>query len=65
MKCLNILCDYAKTRVINSRKIEQGRGVLRRRLCPKCRERYTSIEIYAYLDYPNREKRIEVSRLSG
>lgn len=65
MKCLNASCNYPKTKVINSRKTQQGRGVLRRRLCPKCNERYTSIEIYAYLNYPNREKRTAINLLSS
>ena len=57
MKCLNLSCNYPKTKVINSRKTQQGKTVLRRRLCTKCNERYTSIEAYAYFCYPNRQQR--------
>lgn len=63
MKCLNVSCGYPKTKVINSRKTQKGSGVLRRRLCPKCGERYTSMEAYAYLKYPNRKKRMAVNLL--
>jgi transcriptional regulator NrdR family protein len=65
MKCFNTVCNYTKTRVINSRKTAQGRGVLRRRLCHKCKERYTSIEIYAYSNYPDRQKRAAINLLSS
>ncbi|MDQ8039646.1 MAG: hypothetical protein REH83_04495 [Rickettsiella sp.] len=57
MKCLNPFCEYIKTRVINSRKTEKGKKILRRRHCPKCNERYTSIEVLAYFGYPNAQKR--------
>ena len=57
MKCLNPVCEYTKTRVINSRKKEEGKKILRRRYCPKCNKRYTSIEVFAYFGYPNAQKR--------
>lgn len=63
MKCLNPLCEYAKTRVINSRKTEQGKKILRRRHCPKCNKRYTSIEVLAYLGYPNAQKKASLNLL--
>jgi len=63
MKCLNPHCDYAKTRVINSRKTEEGKKILRRRHCPKCNKRYTSIELLAYFGYPNAKKRAALNVL--
>lgn len=62
MKCLNPFCEYPKTRVINSRKTEQGKEILRRRHCSKCNKRYTSIEILAYLGYPNAQKRASLDK---
>lgn len=44
MRCLNSECKYFKTIVINSRVSEGGEQVRRRRLCPKCGNRYTSSE---------------------
>jgi transcriptional repressor NrdR len=63
MKCLNPFCEYPKTRVINSRKTEQGKKILRRRHCLKCNKRYTSIEVLAYLGYPNAQKRASLNLL--
>lgn len=63
MKCLNPCCAYTKTRVINSRKMEEGKRILRRRHCPKCAKRYTSIEVLAYFGYPNAQKRAALNLL--
>jgi transcriptional regulator NrdR family protein len=65
MKCLNPLCNYPNTQVVNSRKTQQRGGIWRRRHCPKCNKRYTSIEMLAYFDYPNREKRTLMNFLLG
>lgn len=63
MKCLNPCCEYVKTLVVNSRKADKGKKILRRRHCPKCGERYTSIEILAYFGYPNAQKRAALNLL--
>jgi transcriptional regulator NrdR family protein len=64
MKCFNPFCEYAKTRVVNSRKTEEGKKILRRRHCPKCNKRYTSIEVLAYFGHPNAQKRASLNLLS-
>jgi len=63
MKCLNPFCEYAKTRVINSRRSEEGKKILRRRHCPKCQQRYTSVEVLAYFGHPSAQKRASLNLL--
>ena len=60
MKCLNPLCDYEKTHVINSRRTEQGEKILRRRHCPKCSKRFTSVEMLIHFNYREEHKPIPV-----
>lgn len=63
MRCLNPCCEYSKTRVVNSRKMAEGKKIMRRRHCPKCEKRYTSIEVLAYFGYPNAQKRAALAPL--
>jgi len=42
MKCP--FCGHEEDRVVDSRSVQDGRGVRRRRECLKCRERYTTYE---------------------
>ncbi|WP_173915875.1 transcriptional regulator NrdR [Halobacillus sp. Marseille-Q1614] len=42
MKCPN--CHYKSTRVLDSRPIEDGHAIRRRRECEKCEFRYTTFE---------------------
>src|SRR5690625_1109837 len=42
MKCSN--CDYKSTRVLDSRPIEEGRSIRRRRECEQCGFRFTTFE---------------------
>ncbi len=44
MKCRQ--CDDPDTRVIDSRTIEDGAGIRRRRSCPSCEYRFTTFERY-------------------
>ncbi|MGC9457050.1 MAG: transcriptional regulator NrdR [Halothiobacillaceae bacterium] len=37
-------CQHADTRVVDSRSVEGGEQVRRRRQCPECRERFTTYE---------------------
>ena len=37
-------CQSAATRVVDSRVVENGAAVRRRRLCKKCAERFTTFE---------------------
>ncbi len=60
MQCINPVCQYRKTRVINSRKSQYAKGILRRRHCPKCYQRYTSVEVSAYTNYPNKQDRAAI-----
>jgi transcriptional regulator NrdR family protein len=60
MQCINSVCQYRKTLVINSRKSQHGKGVLRRRHCPKCYQRYTTVEVSAYSNYPNKQDRAAI-----
>ncbi len=39
-------CNELDTRVIDSRVVEGGTGVRRRRECPSCRKRFTTFERY-------------------
>jgi transcriptional regulator NrdR family protein len=64
MKCLNPRCDYSKTKVINTKEKLAGKLTLRRRLCPKCHLRYTSVEIFSYFGYPNNKKRQLLKKLT-
>lgn len=42
MKCPN--CQYKSTKVLDSRPIEEGRSIRRRRECEKCTFRFTTFE---------------------
>ncbi|WP_117170538.1 transcriptional regulator NrdR [Paraliobacillus sediminis] len=42
MRCPN--CQYKNTRVLDSRPIEEGRAIRRRRECEECDFRYTTFE---------------------
>lgn len=42
MKC--IICDFEDTAVIDSRVVEEGRSIRRRRSCPSCSGRFTTYE---------------------
>jgi len=42
MKCP--FCESMEDKVLESREIEEGRGVRRRRECDQCHERYTTFE---------------------
>lgn len=42
MRCLN--CGYDDTKVLESRMIQEGRSVRRRRECPACSDRFTTYE---------------------
>ncbi len=39
-------CGFEETRVIDSREIEDGSVIRRRRECPKCKRRFTTYEKY-------------------
>ena len=43
MKCP--ACGFADTKVIDSRPIEEGNSIRRRRECPSCQKRFTTFEI--------------------
>ncbi len=38
-------CEEEETKVIDSRLVSEGRGVRRRRECPRCSERFTTYEM--------------------
>jgi len=42
MQCIH--CGYHDTRVIDSRSVDQGASIRRRRECPKCSQRFTTYE---------------------
>ncbi|EKD62390.1 MAG: transcriptional regulator NrdR [uncultured bacterium] len=42
MKCP--FCNTGKTQVLESRLVESGKAVRRRRMCSKCRKRFTTFE---------------------
>ncbi|MBO8156444.1 MAG: transcriptional regulator NrdR [Bacillaceae bacterium] len=42
MRCPN--CQYKSTKVLDSRPIEEGRAIRRRRECEKCQFRFTTFE---------------------
>lgn len=42
MKCP--FCDYADTRVVDSRPTEEGQAIRRRRICDQCNKRFTTYE---------------------
>lgn len=42
MKCPN--CDYKSTRVLDSRPIDEGKTIRRRRECDECNYRFTTFE---------------------
>ncbi|ASN05031.1 transcriptional regulator NrdR [Virgibacillus necropolis] len=42
MRCSN--CDYKSTKVLDSRPIEEGRSIRRRRECEQCGFRFTTFE---------------------
>jgi len=42
MKCLN--CDYEDSKVVDSRSVQQGISIRRRRECNKCSFRFTTYE---------------------
>ncbi|MEN2765596.1 transcriptional regulator NrdR [Ornithinibacillus xuwenensis] len=42
MRCSN--CQYKNTKVLDSRPIEEGRSIRRRRECEKCGHRFTTFE---------------------
>ena len=44
MKCP--FCSYADSRVIDSRSVDNGTSIRRRRECPECGRRFTSYEKY-------------------
>jgi len=43
MKCP--ICGYADSKVIDSRPIDDGSSIRRRRECPSCQKRFTTFEI--------------------
>ncbi len=45
MKCP--FCSYADSRVIDSRSVDNGTSIRRRRECPECGRRFTTYEKYA------------------
>ena len=42
MKCLN--CDHEDSKVVDSRSVQQGISIRRRRECNKCSFRFTTYE---------------------
>ena len=44
MKCP--ICSYADSRVIDSRSVDNGTSIRRRRECPECGRRFTTYEKY-------------------
>ena len=44
MKCP--FCSFEDSRVIDSRSVESGASIRRRRECPKCGRRFTTYEKY-------------------
>ena len=44
MKCP--FCSYHDSRVVDSRSVEEGNSIRRRRECPKCGKRFTTYEKY-------------------
>lgn len=44
MKCP--FCSYRDSRVIDSRSVEEGNSIRRRRECPECGKRFTTYEKY-------------------
>lgn len=44
MKCP--FCSYADSRVIDSRSVDNGTSIRRRRECPECGRRFTTYETY-------------------
>lgn len=44
MKCP--FCSYADSRVIDSRSVDNGTSIRRRRECPECGRRFTTYEKY-------------------
>ncbi|MCL2496562.1 MAG: transcriptional regulator NrdR, partial [Clostridiales bacterium] len=42
MRCA--FCGYAESRVLDSRPVEEGRSIRRRRECQQCGQRYTTYE---------------------
>lgn len=44
MKCP--FCSYGDSRVVDSRSVEEGSSIRRRRECPKCGRRFTTYEKY-------------------
>jgi transcriptional repressor NrdR len=49
-------CGHVETRVIDSRLLNGGQGIRRRRICPSCGERFTTLE-EAQWAYPRVIKR--------
>ncbi len=43
MKCP--VCDFADSRVLDSRPVEDGASIRRRRECPSCGKRFTTYEV--------------------
>lgn len=39
-------CSYHDSRVVDSRSVEEGNSIRRRRECPKCGKRFTTYEKY-------------------
>lgn len=37
-------CKFADSRVVDSREVEDGQVIRRRRSCPECRRRFTTVE---------------------
>ncbi len=56
MKCP--FCSYGDSRVIDSRSVEEGSSIRRRRECPQCGRRFTTYEKYE-------EKPLLVSKKDG
>jgi transcriptional repressor NrdR len=42
MKCLE--CQFEDTKVIESRDVAEGEAIRRRRMCPECKNRFTTYE---------------------
>ncbi|WP_342227829.1 hypothetical protein [Rickettsiella endosymbiont of Rhagonycha lignosa] len=65
MKCLNLKCNYCKTKVCASLDIEDGNFAKRRRHCHKCRTRYTTLEIPIYIGKVNMGARNTIKQVTN
>lgn len=64
MQCLNAACHYYKTNVCDSHRVADGRIWRRRRLCYKCKARYTTLEIPLYLGNTTVDKRATLQQVA-